>query len=79
MGVTSYFLVIYYLSFKSLNSGILTAASNRLGDGFLIGVISLFLTRETLLYTNKPNLHYIPGIGGYVNYTLRTPTPEVDP
>ena len=62
LGVTSYFLVIYYFSFKSLNSGILTAASNRLGDGFLLVFISLFLTRETLLFSHKPNLHYLPGV-----------------
>ena len=62
LGGTSYFLVIYYFSFKSLNSGILTAASNRLGDGFLLVLISLFLTRETLLYSHESNFHYLPSL-----------------
>uniref|UniRef100_A0AAU8G642 NADH:ubiquinone reductase (H(+)-translocating) n=1 Tax=Colposcenia ignota TaxID=3230277 RepID=A0AAU8G642_9HEMI len=36
LGLISYCLVIYYQSKSSFNSGFITAASNRLGDSFLI-------------------------------------------
>lgn len=42
LGVTSYLLVIYFFSHKSLNAGLLTALTNRLGD-------CLFLIRIALL------------------------------
>nr|AAP14655.1 NADH dehydrogenase subunit 5 [Pachypsylla venusta] len=40
LGIVSYFLVIYYQSKDSYNSGFITAASNRLGDSMLILSIS---------------------------------------
>lgn len=36
LGITSYLLVIYYLSDRALSAGIITAITNRVGDGFLI-------------------------------------------
>lgn len=36
LGVSSYLLVIYYLREKSFNSGLLTAITNRLGDGLIL-------------------------------------------
>nr|YP_010616643.1 NADH dehydrogenase subunit 5 [Ampittia subvittatus]WAW79830.1 NADH dehydrogenase subunit 5 [Ampittia subvittatus] len=40
LGLVSYCLVIYYQNFKSYNAGMLTALSNRIGDVFILMVIS---------------------------------------
>lgn len=40
LGLVSYCLVIYYQNIKSYNAGILTALSNRIGDVFILMVIS---------------------------------------
>lgn len=40
LGLVSYCLVIYYQNLKSYNAGILTALSNRIGDVFILIVIS---------------------------------------
>nr|YP_009479381.1 NADH dehydrogenase subunit 5 [Endotricha consocia]AVV61647.1 NADH dehydrogenase subunit 5 [Endotricha consocia] len=40
LGLVSYCLVIYYQNFKSYNAGMLTALSNRVGDVFILMVIS---------------------------------------
>nr|YP_010439637.1 NADH dehydrogenase subunit 5 [Pida apicalis]UTC33527.1 NADH dehydrogenase subunit 5 [Pida apicalis] len=43
LGLVSYLLVIYYQNFKSYNAGMLTALSNRIGDVFILIVISWML------------------------------------
>nr|YP_010946317.1 NADH dehydrogenase subunit 5 [Allacta bruna]WGO57035.1 NADH dehydrogenase subunit 5 [Allacta bruna] len=43
LGLVSYCLVIYYQNIKSYNAGMLTALSNRVGDVFLLLVISWML------------------------------------
>ncbi|YP_009183565.1 NADH dehydrogenase subunit 5 (mitochondrion) [Galleria mellonella] len=43
LGLVSYCLVIYYQNFKSYNAGMLTALSNRVGDVFILMVISWML------------------------------------
>nr|AIT99342.1 NADH dehydrogense subunit 5 [Ampittia dioscorides] len=40
LGLVSYCLVIYYQNLKSFNAGMLTALSNRIGDVFILMVIS---------------------------------------
>nr|YP_009261617.1 NADH dehydrogenase subunit 5 [Tyspanodes striata]AKJ25917.1 NADH dehydrogenase subunit 5 [Tyspanodes striata] len=40
LGLVSYCLVIYYQNMKSYNAGMLTALSNRIGDVFILMVIS---------------------------------------
>ncbi len=54
LGVTSYLLVIYFYSHKSLNAGLLTALTNRLGDClFLISIALLVrgVSINMLLYS----------------------------
>nr|YP_654700.1 NADH dehydrogenase subunit 5 [Flustrellidra hispida]AAZ76747.1 NADH dehydrogenase subunit 5 [Flustrellidra hispida] len=43
LGMTSYLLVIYYNTDTALASGMLTALTNRLGDGLLVAAIPLYL------------------------------------
>lgn len=43
LGLVSYCLVIYYQNLKSYNAGILTALTNRIGDVFILIVISWIL------------------------------------
>ena len=45
LGLRSFLLVIYYNNSKSLNAGLLTFFSNRLGDGFLLRGITCGLLR----------------------------------
>lgn len=43
LGLVSYCLVIYYQNYKSLNAGILTVLSNRVGDVFILVAIGYVL------------------------------------
>nr|QUS63485.1 NADH dehydrogenase subunit 5 [Odontoptilum angulatum] len=43
LGLVSYCLVIYYQNYKSYNAGMLTALSNRIGDVFILMIISWML------------------------------------
>lgn len=42
LGLSSYLLVIFYQGVKPLNAGTITAATNRLGDGFLLLAIAVY-------------------------------------
>nr|YP_009470616.1 NADH dehydrogenase subunit 5 [Mycopsylla fici]AVF97038.1 NADH dehydrogenase subunit 5 [Mycopsylla fici] len=51
LGISSYCLVVYYQSKDSFNSGFITAASNRLGDTFLIlSIISNLLNQNFMFW-----------------------------
>jgi NADH-ubiquinone oxidoreductase chain 5 len=43
LGITSYFLVIYFQNKISLNAGIITALTNRLGDAGIIVLLRFYL------------------------------------
>lgn len=50
MGLTSYLLVIYYGNTKAYNSGMITAMTNRLGDGFLLVRIGYLVSQGNWNY-----------------------------
>lgn len=49
LGLRSYLLVIFFGSNRSLNSGILTVLSNRVGDSFMVIAIGLSFMRTTFI------------------------------
>ena len=58
LGVTSFLLVVYYNSPKSLNAGIITALSNRVGDCLILLAIGIIASSGSL------NLFLLPGFRG---------------
>lgn len=51
LGITSFLLVIFFKSRKSLGSGMITALTNRLGDAFLLVLLGLAFLPLTATYT----------------------------
>nr|YP_010564299.1 NADH dehydrogenase subunit 5 [Elophila turbata]UYX62309.1 NADH dehydrogenase subunit 5 [Elophila turbata] len=51
LGLVSYCLVIYYQNVKSYNAGMLTALSNRIGDVFILMVISWMMNYGSWNYS----------------------------
>nr|QXI88789.1 NADH dehydrogenase subunit 5 [Halpe nephele] len=61
LGLVSYCLVIYYQNVKSFNAGMLTAMSNRIGDVFILMVISWMVNYGSwnyIFYLNFMNNDY---------------------
>ena len=50
LGLSSYLLVVYYNSAKSYNAGIITALTNRVGDGLIISAVGLALSFSSLTF-----------------------------
>ena len=59
LGITSFFLVLFFQNSSSWRARIKTALTNRLGDGFLIIVFSAFLLRNNV-FTEQIN--FVPTI-----------------
>nr|YP_009470629.1 NADH dehydrogenase subunit 5 [Mycopsylla proxima]AVF97051.1 NADH dehydrogenase subunit 5 [Mycopsylla proxima] len=57
LGISSYCLVVYYQSKDSFNSGFITAASNRLGDTFLILCIISNLFDQNFMFWGESNMY----------------------
>ena len=56
LGLRSFLLVIYYKNYKSINAGILTFITNRLGDGFMLtGMVLVISTIGFNIYTAESN------------------------
>ena len=52
LGLRSFLLVIYYKNYKSINAGILTFITNRLGDGFILtGIFFAITIKRFNVYT----------------------------
>ena len=66
LGVTSYFLVIYFQSSKSFNAGILTALSNRVGDVLIlisVALSSYFLRWDFIFFAKEISWGILPQLG----------------
>nr|YP_010485981.1 NADH dehydrogenase subunit 5 [Papilio dialis]UVW82140.1 NADH dehydrogenase subunit 5 [Papilio dialis] len=67
LGLVSYCLVIYYQNIKSYNAGMLTALSNRIGDGMILMVISWMMNYGSwnyVFFLNFMNNDYMMQIIG---------------
>ena len=55
LGLRSFLLVIYYKNYKSLNAGMLTFITNRLGDGLMLtGIAFSMLVTGFNIFSAEP-------------------------
>lgn len=60
LGVSSFLLVIYFYSNKSINAGLLTLFTNRVGDVFLIATIGFYSKISSWEYWISTNYYLLP-------------------
>nr|WEV93879.1 NADH dehydrogenase subunit 5 [Tylostega tylostegalis] len=81
LGLVSYCLVIYYQNVKSYNAGMLTALSNRIGDVFILMVISWMMNYGSwnyLFYLNfMKNDFMMLMIGGMIIIAAMTKSAQI--
>nr|YP_009112168.1 NADH dehydrogenase subunit 5 [Glyphodes pyloalis]AIY51606.1 NADH dehydrogenase subunit 5 [Glyphodes pyloalis] len=81
LGLVSYCLVIYYQNIKSYNAGMLTALSNRIGDVFILMVISWMMNYGSwnyLFYLNfMKNDYMMQMISGMVIIAAMTKSAQI--
>nr|ART66028.1 NADH dehydrogenase subunit 5 [Polycheles coccifer] len=82
LGLVSYLLVVYYQNEKSMNAGMLTVLSNRIGDVgilmsigmmFLLGGWNFFFYQETILEGG----HIMMLLGGFVVMAAMTKSAQI--
>nr|QSV12561.1 NADH dehydrogenase subunit 5 [Dolichoris vasculosae] len=59
LGLISYLLVIYYNTYSSYNSGMLTVLMNRVGDVLILMSIEMMLTYGSWNFMNFINMNYL--------------------
>nr|YP_010890192.1 NADH dehydrogenase subunit 5 [Sovia lucasii]WJJ70282.1 NADH dehydrogenase subunit 5 [Sovia lucasii] len=81
LGLVSYCLVIYYQNWKSFNAGMLTALSNRIGDVFILMVISWMMNYGSwnyIFYLNFFNNDFqMMIIGGMIIIAAMTKSAQI--
>jgi len=59
LGVSSYFLVIFYQNWKSINAGLITILSNRIGDCFFLLILIRLLVNKSDKIINLFNFSFL--------------------
>nr|YP_009159471.1 NADH dehydrogenase subunit 5 [Paratya australiensis]AKQ09516.1 NADH dehydrogenase subunit 5 [Paratya australiensis] len=80
LGLVSYALVIYYQNEKSMNAGMLTALSNRIGDVAILLSIALMFDLggwSFIFYTSGGSLNQISGLVGLVILASMTKSAQI--
>nr|YP_009029766.1 NADH dehydrogenase subunit 5 [Maruca vitrata]AHY24050.1 NADH dehydrogenase subunit 5 [Maruca vitrata] len=81
LGLVSYCLVIYYQNIKSYNAGMLTALSNRIGDVFILMVISWMMNYGSWNYIFylefMKNDYYMMMVGSMIIMAAMTKSAQI--
>ena len=66
LGVSSYLLVVFYKSAKSLNAGLITGITNRLGDSLILTALPLILISPSFCMPLGISAHILPRVWGLI-------------